>query len=167
MNITERMNHFREASRSLWNVYFRERAGQEQGWDLSDAFSEVHVALFNAIVKFDLPDEAESIPHTWDSKYAVMTSYHIKSKWPATHALVNRDLPPSGYWDFPTDMIDLSQSDVRLVNVFDWDLLGFRHNRFYRVRIMSSCVSGLEGRDALIEADDCTIEYQESPNQAL
>ena len=167
MNITERMNVFREASRHLWNVFFRQRASQETNWDLSDAFSEVQVALFKALVKFDLDEKAETIPHSWDAKNEMMTSYHIKSAHPIVSALINRDMPPSGYWDFPTKTIDMSKSDVRLISVFNWYLLGFRDNRYYRVRILSSSDSALNGRDALIEADHCEVEYEGSPNKAL
>ncbi len=52
MIVTDRIESFREAARHIWNVHVRHAAQRTQDWDLRDAFSEVYVALFNAMVRY-------------------------------------------------------------------------------------------------------------------
>jgi hypothetical protein len=68
---------------------------------------------------------------------------------------VNRDLPPSGYWDYPVDWISPeTEPDIRPICFFDFDILGWRLLEYYRVRIVrcDSCPE-ITGRDALIRCN--------------
>ena len=161
MDITDRMQEFREASRHVWNLHFRHDAAQNQDWDLRDAFSEVYVSLFNAIVRFRLPDSAPSIPHLWDPEGTVLWQYRVAGRSDRVPLMINRDKPASGYWDHPTTYLMSSAVDLRLITLFDWDNLGFRDFRFYRVRIVKADDPDLVDRDALVDADYGRVEYIE------
>ncbi len=166
MNITERINDFREAARHVWNTHFRHEAEQNQDWDLRDAFSEVYVALFNSIVRVALPDSAPSIPHLWDPERNVLPEYRVTGQADRLPLMINRDKPASGNWDHQTKYVESSAVDLRLVALFDWDNVGFREFRYFRVRIVLSDNPDLVDRDALAEVGHCTIEYvekQETP----
>ncbi len=160
MDITTNIKRFREATRHTWNTYFQERAERDKDWDLSDAFSNVYVALFNAIVKYDLPESAPSIPHLWDGKNEVLPEYHLKGKSPEIVVMINRTIPSSGYWDHPVQHVNSKETDFRLISFFDWDEIGYRDMRYFKVRIVGSPNKDIVGRDALVEADSCYITYE-------
>jgi len=159
MDITEHISDFREASRHLWNTHFRREAKPNQDWDLRDAFSEVHVALFNAMVRFHLPDAAPPIPHLYDSERNVLTQYRISARPDRLPLMINRDLPASGYWDHPTKWVESSAVDLRLIALWDWDSLGFMDFRYFRVRIVGADDPEIVDRDALADAEHCNVEY--------
>jgi hypothetical protein len=160
MDITNNITRFREAARHLWNTYFLERAERDKDWDLRDQFSNVYVDLFNSLVKYDLPESVSSIPHLWNGENKVLSEYQVKGKNKTLAAMINRTLPATGYWDHPIQQIKSDETDVRLISFFDWDELGFRDMRYLRVRIVASPNKELIGRDALIEADSCNINYE-------
>jgi hypothetical protein len=160
MDLTDRINEFREAARHLWNTHFRHDA-KNQDWDLHDAFSEVYVALFNALVRYNLPDTAPSIPHLWDPGNTVLYQYRISAYSDRLPLVVNRTKPASGYWDHPTCIVDTSSVDLRLIAFFDWDNLGFKELRYFRIRIVKADDPDLMDRDALVETAYCRIEYVE------
>ena len=162
MIITDRIELFREAARHIWNAYFRNEAESCQDWDLCDAYSEVYVALFDALVKFRLPDSAPSIPHLLDSEKTILLPYRLVATTEQTSAMISRDIPASTYWDHPTDHISLKTADLRLIALFDWDVLGFRDFRYYRARIVAADDLDLVGRDALVDVTHCGLEYQEA-----
>ena len=162
MIITDRIELFREAARHIWNAYFRDEAESCQDWDLRDAYSDVYVALFNALVKFRLPDGAPSIPHLWDSGKTVLMPYRLVATTEQTSVMISRNIPASTYWDHPTDRISMKTADLRLIGLFDWNDLGFRDFRYYRARIVAADDPDLVGRDALVDVAHCGLEYQES-----
>lgn len=162
MIITDRIEMFREAARHMWNAYFRPRVQQgQQGWDLRDEFSELYVALFHAIVCFGLPGDAPSMPHLWDGERSVLMPYRLVSEIEQVPAMISRDIPASGAWDYPTKHLSLKTADLRLISLFDWDQLGFCELRYYRARIIRANDPDLMKRDALIDVADCGIEYLE------
>jgi hypothetical protein len=159
MDVTDNITRFREAARHLWNTYFHEQMAGDRAWDLRDAFSSVYVNLFDAMVKFGLPDSAPSIPHLWDGENKVLLEYHVKGKEKELVAMINRTIPASGYWDHPIQRIKPEEADMRLISFFDWNEIGFRDIRYLRVRIIASGNNEIVGRDALIEADSCHIIF--------
>jgi hypothetical protein len=83
--------------------------------------------------------------------------------------LVNRDIPASGYWDYPVDWIPPEdETEIRPISFFDFDLLGWRIFEYYRVRI-SAYPSRLQlvGRDALIRCDYVEVEVIEQQNRMM
>jgi hypothetical protein len=74
--------------------------------------------------------------------------------------MINRSIPPTGYWDHPIQQIKAEGTDIRLISFFDWDEIGFRDMRYFRVRIVTCPNKEIEGRDALIEADSCNVTFK-------
>jgi len=159
MDITNNINRFREAARHVWNAHLMDRAFRDTDWDLRDEFSNVYVDLFNVLVKYDLPESATSIPHLWNGENKVLLEYRVNGKNTELVAMINRSIPAVGYWDHPIQNVKSEETDLRLISFFDWDEIGFRNMRYLRVRILASSNKELIGRDALVEADSCTIKF--------
>jgi hypothetical protein len=162
MDITDKFNLFREAARHLWNTYFHLDAEKNNNWDLRDAFSEVYVSLFNAIIKYHLPDSVNSIPHLYDPEQNVLNEYRIIGRSETIPIWINRTKPASGYWDYPIKVVQNDTTDLRLISIFDFDNLGFRDFGYFRVRIVRSNEMDLEGRDALVEVKYCKVLFDDS-----
>lgn len=161
MDITKNFNTFREAARHIWNVYFSENAEKDMAWDLRDAYSEIYMGLFNALVRYHLPKGAKPIPHLWDPEKDVLSEYKIEGTNDRLPTIINRDKPASGYWDYPVEYIVPEKTDLRLISCFDFDQLGFQDIQYLRVRIIGSDNPELIGRDALVEIKYCKIIFDE------
>ena len=159
MIITDRIENFREAARHIWNLHFRQEAVRNQNWDLRDAFSEVYVALFKAMVCFDLPGQAPCIPHLYDPEQTVLMPYRVVGNSQLLTLMINRTKPASGYWDHSTKYVASKAVDLRLITLFDWDNLGFKDFRYFRVRIIKADDPDLVERDALAEVCHCSVDY--------
>lgn len=155
MIITDRVHCFREAARHLWNAYLRE--GSE--WETHENFQKICELLFEEIVvcKIDAEFELNNI-YGYQGEYAPEYQVFVdhQGKLPL---MVNRDLKASGYWDFPLEWIPPEiPNDMRLIEFFDFDQLGWRTFEFYRVRILK-CESHpeIEQRDALIKCHHADV----------
>ena len=63
MDITDRMQSYRECVRHIWNTHFRAEAEQSQDWDLRDDFCDAALMLFRALVLRGLDvGEVELLP---------------------------------------------------------------------------------------------------------
>ena len=63
MDITDRMQSYRECVRYIWNTHFRAEAEQSQDWDLRDDFCDAALMLFRALVLRGLDvGEVELLP---------------------------------------------------------------------------------------------------------
>ncbi len=157
MIVTQEVNLFRETARHLWNTYLREDAD----FDTVDVFRNICRILFCEKIVSRLGINAPPIPVETDGNY--LPQYKIFMTWngqPGKLPLyVNRDLPPSGYWDYPIDWIPPEEDhDIRPICFFDFEN-EWRMLEFYRVRIVN-CGSHpeLTGRDALIYCKYVDIE---------
>lgn len=159
IDITDRVHSFREAARHLWNTWFHMSPEEGRDWNLRDAYSEVYVALFNAMVKHHLPAEAASIPHLWSDESEMSTQYRVETSLEVLPILINRDLEAGGYWDHPTKRVRSDSTKLGLVGIFDWDEVGFRDFRYFRVTILEAGDQELVGRDALVEASDARVIF--------
>ena len=159
IDITERFNSFREAARHLWNTWFRAEPQEVQDWDLRDAYSEVYAALFNAMVKRHLPEEAAAIPHLWSNESGMPSQYRLEPDCAQLPIMINRELCAEGYWDHPTTTVEAGSVGLALIGLFDWDELGFRDFKYFRARILTAADPDLIGRDALVEACYCRVLF--------
>lgn len=145
-NLDEAMNRFRLASRELFNNYFKlPGPSSKEGWQWEGRFSEVEAVLYHTLV-----GEPASLSSTryGELQPDVLVELSEGFRGPV---MVNRGVD-SGYWDDPTT--DIS-NEVRLlfVRFFDWNLLGYRDNRYVRVHISEwDAHPELVGRHALIES---------------
>jgi hypothetical protein len=113
--------------------------------------------LFRALVMYPLPPEAEGIPGTTEGQ--VHDRYRVHPAARRVSALVSTDIPAAGTWDHPVTHLDASAVDLRLISFFDWETASQRAFQYLRVRIVHANDPALVGRDALLEASDCRVEY--------
>ncbi|MCU7812573.1 MAG: hypothetical protein KZQ77_15300 [Candidatus Thiodiazotropha sp. (ex Notomyrtea botanica)] len=155
MDITEDINLFREAARHLWNFSIRSNAN----WDSADAFGEICKELFTELVLSRNDLTISVIPMDDNANY--LSEYRIYKEGDGKLPLmVNREIPPSGYWDHPVDWISPEHdNDIRPICFFDFDLLGWRDLEYLRVKVLK-CQSNpeIEGREALIECKHVSVE---------
>ena len=127
------------------------------GHQLGAAPSPEDVAiLFRALVMYPLPPDAAEIPGTNDGE--PLDRYRVHPA-PRVSALVSNDIPASGSWGHPVTHLDPSAVDLRLISFFDWETAETRTFQYLRVRIVHANDPTLVGRDALLEASDCRVEY--------
>jgi hypothetical protein len=155
MIITDHIHSFREAARHLWNAYLREGSD----WKTLENFEQICGLLFEEIVtnKIDVDYELNNIC-SYAGEYA--PEYQVFADHTGKLSLmVNRELKASGYWDHPVTWIPPEiPNDLRLIEFFDFDQLGWRTFEYYRVRIIT-CESHpeIEGRDALIRCHNADV----------
>lgn len=155
MDITQEISLFRESIRHLWNTYLR----QDADWNTAGTYRNICRMLFDEQIIARHKLKAPPIPVDEEGDY--ISGYKIIPKGTGKLPLfVNRDIPPSGYWDHPIDWIPPEQDhDIRPISFFDFDVLGWRMIEFYHVKIIKCCShSELTGRDALIRCDYVSIE---------
>ena len=141
LDLTDRFHRFRAAARQL----------------VPPVAADDVVALFRALVMFPLPPEAAAMSGSADGE--VLDCYRVLPAAPQVSALISTDIPAAGAWDHPVTRLDAAAVDLRLIAVFDWDTAGPRDFQFLRVRIVHADDPGLVGRDALLDADTCRVEY--------
>lgn len=157
MRITERIHEFREAIRHLWNSYMRNSAT----WDTVDEFGKIAEILFSESVLCRAGVDARPIPMGLGPE--VLTEYRLLADHSGRLPLhPNRDIPATGYWDYPVNWIPAEGPyTIHPICFFDFDVKGWRRIQFYRARIIQ-CTSHpeIEGRDALIECAYVDIEAE-------
>ena len=155
MNLTEEIKLYLETVRHLWNSYLR----RDADWDSVDAFKDICLKIYEEQIIARLNINAPPIPI--ESELPVLNEYRIYSKFENSLPLyVNRDIPPSGYWDHPINWIKSGDNhSISPICFYDFDVRGWRKMEYYRVRI-KKCISHpeLDGRDALIKCDDVEIK---------
>jgi hypothetical protein len=169
LDLTARMNSFREAIRHLWNTQFvplmDESADQ---WALRDGFDDACALLFDSLVVETLEvnpsPAARALARDRTSGAPALSWLRVVPSAPAgVPIMINRD-PTSdhGYWDHSTTRVVETEVDLRLVRWFDFDVLSFRDFRYYLVRVASASDRGLVGRAALIECENTRVLFEEA-----
>jgi hypothetical protein len=157
--ITELTNLYRECARNLWNTYFFNNASLGDEWDICDEFDDICVLLFSALVLN--PNEYTEIKksNSYDKSPQPLACIKVvSSSDEGVQIQINREVDKSGYWDYPVNFVKPSDVDLRFIDFFDYNVLGFRDFKFCHVRIVGSDkFPGLVGRDALLESNDISI----------
>ena len=162
--ITAPIHEFREALRHLWNAYMR----VEATWDTVDEFARVSEIIFSECVLSRAGVIARPIPMNHGTE--VMEEYRLFANHAGKLPLSpNRDIPASGYWDYPIKWIPPEETQtIHPICFFDFDLCGWRSVQYYRVRIVESdSHPELNGRDALIECVHVDIEVKSAEPAGL
>lgn len=162
-DITKIMNRYRECIRNLWNIYFLEQTSQGDDWDRYDKYEEICGLLFSALVlKFvDRLSCKKSLAYEL-IKEPILFFRVVPCAESGVPIYINRDVPCTGYWDYPLNIIKPSDVDMRFVDFFDFNLKGFRDFQYCRVRIVgSNTYSEIIGRDALLESNNVKIIFDE------
>jgi hypothetical protein len=77
--------------------------------------------------------------------------------------MINRDIPSSGYWDYPVSTIKPDEAELHLLRYFDFDIVGYREYRYFEVSVRASATyPEIVGRSALIEVEHARVMFGES-----
>lgn len=148
VDLDERMNQFRIASRELFNHFFRVSDPYESGkqaWLQEERFRDLQALLFQKLVVEPL---SLDIMEYGDPQPDIL----VESRYDgAVPIMLNRDVD-SGYWDYPLKEIS-KDSRLVFVSFFDWGQLDYRDNRYVRVRVDHSPThADIIGKHGLIES---------------
>ena len=160
-DITGSINNYRECVRNLWNTHFLYQVNEECIADAKDEFDDICSMLFSSLVLkpigCSLVEKAKAYQKIQGPINCLRVTPVSESGLPIH---VNRELPPSGYWDYPIGLIMPSDVDMRFIDCFDFGQYQFRDFEYYKVRIVASEIdTNLIGRDALIKAGHAKIYY--------
>jgi hypothetical protein len=146
MDLDAMMNHFRVASRELFNQFFRiPDPYNNDGWAYEERFSRVQAELFRALVV-----EPAKLPETQYGQLIPNIRVELRCSDRAP-IMFNRDVD-SGYWDHPLKEVT-RDAKPSFVSFFDWDQLDYRNNRYVRAKVEAwPAQKAAEGKHALIEA---------------
>lgn len=167
MDITNLMNDYRECARSIWNAFLLDRNASNDNWDTIDQFDRICSILFNIII-------LKPINHSSHFKSLSNEQYPnpllflkiIPSPQTNVSIMINRDMKASGYWDYPLNLADKVDLDLRFIDYFDFNLQGFRDFEYYRVRVVgSSQHTDIIGRDALIRSNHAVVALEEAESE--
>lgn len=151
-SISKEMNAYRECIRHLWNTYFLNQISEEENWNAHDSFEEISTRLFSALVLTPINKSSYSKSHAYDAHQNPLLFLHVVPSLEAgVPVKINREINASGYWDHPVHFVKPNDVDLRFIDFFDFDLLGYRDFEYCRVRIVGASESeDLIERDALL-----------------
>jgi hypothetical protein len=149
-DITDLMDHYREAARSLWNTAFRVQEDL-QSWDARDQFEQIKKLLFQALVVARLEEG-----HCCDLyNLADNHTFHVvpNSVEPVPIMIQRpREGDQNHYWDDPVARVKASDAALHFLDYFDWNDMASADFQYYRVRIVAfPSQPHLVGREALLE----------------
>ena len=161
LDITQRLNMYRECVRNLWNVhYFHSWMKEEDIDDLVDEFENICTMIFSSLILNPLGAYDYKKSKRYRPPQEAIGCLEVVPLDSGIPIDINREVKQSGYWDYPVEFV--KQNDVRLtfIDCFDWGCYEFRDFAYYMVRIADSSLdSNLIGRDALIKTDHAKIYY--------
>jgi len=160
MDITNLMNDYRECARNIWNAFLLGKNISTDIWDKIEQFDKVCSILFNIMVL--TPINYNSYQKALiGERYPEPLSFLRVSPISQTSVpiMVNREKKVSGYWDYPFNLTDKADIELRFIDFFDFDVQSFRDFEYYRVRVVDSSQDpAIIGRDALIKNNYATVE---------
>lgn len=159
--ITFLLNSFREASRVLWNNFFRTDV---QAPERVDEFDRVRLILFRELVLSHLGAAGTTLAPELSLDHFVVEPVDpvlfIRVQPVADHLplFVNRDQLQGPYWDAEPRTISANDCELAFIDYFDFDAQGFRDFRYYRVRL-ERCRNhpNIAGRNALIAVEHARL----------
>lgn len=164
IDITYLLNEYRESARSLWNTRFLKQVSSIESWDIYDEFDDICTQLFSSLVLRPIGRlDYKKVPTYKRSSAPLLFLKVIPVVDTSIPINIARERTYTGYWDYPLECVKSDEVDMRLIDLFDFDLLGFRDFQYYRVQIVSSSLSQeLIGRDALISCNHVKINFDDT-----
>jgi hypothetical protein len=144
LDITAKMNAYRELCRITWNNFFLPDA---PGLAEVDAFDDLRGCIFTALVTRHCPGVEKSTLGTNALQLRVIPDADL------IPIMVNRpSVDGNLYWDESAASSVPKSATLLYLDVFDWDLQGHREFHYYLVRVIQwADHPELAGRDALVE----------------
>jgi hypothetical protein len=151
--ITPLVLRYREAARTVWNGFLREEPWSSPVTHDWEALKQV---LFTALVLRRCGHDDCAAALLGPDRYGfswVEPLFHLHVV-PTTEVPVMISRTPSGgtYWDHAVDRLGAEDADLRYIDFFDFDQLGYLDFRYYLVHIESSARHpALAGHQALVD----------------
>ncbi len=156
-DVTALLSRYRECVRTLWNNFLREDAD----YQTVEVYEDIRRRLFDEIVLAGV-GKGEATKASLDDAYPFLRVVPRADEIPI---MINRSgAPGSGYWDDPVDRIRANDAELHLIDVFDWEQMGYRDFHYYQVRIENLAKHpDLNGRQALVEVHHACVFLQAAP----
>lgn len=157
-DVTESLLSYRECARTVWNTYLRPNVRLESRFDYVTEFENICMLLFSSIVLrgIGLPQDAEAPRLIYRTE--PLGFLRVETATADVPALVNRELIPSGYWDYPIETLRSVDADLRYIDYYDFDACGVRDFAYVRCRIVAALrLPEVAGRDVLLPAHGVRI----------
>jgi hypothetical protein len=148
-----------EATRSLWNTYFR---NEDVSDDTVRRFEEIRHLLFASIVlaPLDRKDDREKEDDP-------IRCFQVQAgSGPLTVLVEQSSDDGDHYWEAAPKDADFSTADLQFVDLFDWDPRAFRDMAYVKVWIaQGSSNADFDQRYALFERQSVSVLHR--PNEPV
>ena len=167
-DVTHLFHSYRECVRHLWNTHFQPLAAHQNltgyNWDVRHEFNDISVNIFSSLVLreldvFNIEMSAEYLPNPVELPGFTI----VPSSQNGAIIHINRNVPRSGYWDYPISIVKPADVELNLLRHFDFDVLGYRDFKYFEVVIHSSPkYPEIVGRVALIEVGNSLVFHKKT-----
>lgn len=147
-DVSEILDHYRMAARSLWNTAFW-AVPDLRTTEATDQFEEIKLILFDGLVLARL--EQQCVPAQLFR--SPLPFLRVTPSSPTVPILINNPRPEGpGYWDYPLNHVDSDKVEMHFIDFFDWNQFNYVDFHYCRVKIAKlRAHPDVEGREALIE----------------
>lgn len=166
-DVTQLLNSYREAARFVWNNFLRDPKEEDHGLQPDNErycdYNGLSKILFGSLVirvlgRDTFLDSYWHRDHLFSSWLQVVPFLRVVPRFECP-VFIAREPAQAGtaYWDAPVTRI-VPEADLRYVEHFDFDQVGYRDFHYYRVRILAfPGHPQLLDHDALIEVQDARV----------
>lgn len=164
-DITDHLYNYLEASRHLWNTYFRGRIKSLYECSPLEEYEGIEELLFSALVANELDLSCPQSRRDVIDKPWLFIRVRPSAGLNALPMMVSHSVVESvsgnRRWE-EAKVIELSDnSDFGFIEFFEWDRYGFVTYPYIRVQIDNrSQLPGLVGKEALIDVINVRIFYE-------
>lgn len=160
-DVTQILNVYRECVRNLWNTYFINQVKSEDAWDLFDEYDKICTVLFSSLVLYLLGRTTyKKAPSNVRLPEPLLFLRVVPIADTGVPINISREKESSTYWDYPVTVVKPNDAQMRFIDFFDFDLLGFRDFKYCRVKIVASDLNpDLVAHDALLLCDHVKIYF--------
>ena len=161
-DITDLMDHYRIAVRSIWNAAFWSQP-ELRNWDSWDQFEQIKNLLFSALVIGRLEQIGCCVDLATVPRPALQVAPAHSGSVPI---LIHqpRDGDRNTYWDDPVREISAADAELQFLDFFDWDKMNYIDFQYYRVRIVAfASQPHLVGREALLQHSHAKVFVNSPP----
>ena len=157
-DVTEIVDHYRIAARSLWNTAFW-AVPDLRTTEATEQFDEINLMLFDGLVLARLEQHLERA----QIFRSPLSFLQVTPSSQTVPILINNPRPEgTGYWDHPVDSVDSEKVEMHFIEFFDWNEFDYLDFTYYRVKIAR--LDGhpdVVGREALIERQYARVKFVE------
>ena len=164
-DVTQLFNEYRECVRNLWNIHFLKQMSETSSdWDVFERYDDVCSMLFASLVLNQVDREKYKKASAYvNSPEPLLFFRVIPAVEIGVPVNISREKNNLHYWDHSINFIKPNETDMRFIDFFDLDLLGFRDFQYSRIKIVNSNIHPeLIEHDALIGCNQIKIFFDDT-----